>query len=60
MYPPDYRHPDDTSCPYCGVQTEVLGPPGPIHAPTCPSREHIDRRPNPQRKRGDHRRKETE
>jgi hypothetical protein len=58
MYPPDDRHPDDTSCPYCGVQTEVIGPGGPIHAPTCPN--HIDRRPKPQRKRGEHRREEEE
>ena len=36
MYPSDYRHEDDTSCSYCGVETEVIGPPGPRHKPGCP------------------------
>lgn len=35
MYPSDY-HEDDTSCSYCGVETEVIGPPGPRHKPGCP------------------------
>ena len=36
MYPDDYCHEDDSSCSYCGVVTEVIGPPGPIHKPGCP------------------------
>ena len=60
MYPPDYRHEDDSSCSYCGVETEVVGPLGPIHAPTCPLYDQIDRRPTTQRKRGEHHRKENE
>jgi len=36
MYPSDYRHEDDSSCSYCGVETEVIGPPGPQHRPGCP------------------------
>lgn len=36
MYPSNYRHGDDTSCPYCGVETEVIGPPGPRHKLGCP------------------------
>ena len=35
MYP-NYRHEDDTTCAYCGVETEVIGPPGPVHKPGCP------------------------
>ena len=35
MYPDGY-HEDDSSCSYCGVDTEVIGPPGPIHRPGCP------------------------
>ncbi len=36
MYPSDYQHEDDSSCSYCGVETEVIGPPGPQHKPGCP------------------------
>lgn len=36
MYPSNYRHEDDTTCAYCGVETEVIGPPGPMHKPGCP------------------------
>lgn len=36
MYPSDYRHEDDTSCSYCGVETAVIGPPGPMHKHGCP------------------------
>lgn len=36
MYPSNYRHEDDTTCAYCGVETEVIGPPGPVHKPGCP------------------------
>jgi len=36
MYPKDYRHEDDNRCPYCGVDTEVIGPPGPRHRGGCP------------------------
>ena len=35
MYP-NYRHEDDATCAYCGVETEVIGPPGPMHKPGCP------------------------
>jgi hypothetical protein len=36
VYPSNYRHEDDTTCAYCGVETEVIGPPGPVHKPGCP------------------------
>lgn len=32
MYPRE----DDTTCAYCGVETEVIGPPGPMHKMGCP------------------------
>ena len=38
MYPDGY-HEDDSSCSYCGVDTEVIGPPGPRHRPGCPHAE---------------------
>jgi hypothetical protein len=36
MYPDGYRHEDSTTCPHCGVETEVIGPPGPTHQDGCP------------------------
>lgn len=33
MFGPD---PDDGRCSYCGVDMEVIGPPGPRHADDCP------------------------
>lgn len=37
MYGSNSRHPDDSSCSGCGVEMEVIGPPGPRHAAGCPS-----------------------
>lgn len=34
MYPDDYD-PDPTTCPGCGCELEVIGPPGPVHAKGC-------------------------
>lgn len=30
---------NDANCPYCGVYTEVIGPPGPQHKKGCPENE---------------------
>lgn len=35
MYPPDYD-PDPSTCSGCGVEMEVIGPPGPRHRDGCP------------------------
>lgn len=37
MYGSNYRHPEDSSCPHCGVEMEVIGPPGPRHKAGCPA-----------------------
>lgn len=41
MYPRDYRHEDDNSCPHCGVDMEVIGPPGPRHRGDCPHNDSL-------------------